>query len=194
MTMNEPKTLLYLPFCDHLAVQTVPLDLAEKIFQYFKTNELFRWQDSNNDCEDRANAIGLLLDAWHIPNAKAWVLGDRILKKGYGCLVNNWKYHVAAALPVFTEDNLLEYVMIDPATADTITPISVWAEQVTETPFSLHFYKPGCYYIFSADKIERDNWHKRDKRNLNWTMHGLSGINGVSVTGKAQLAFNKKKS
>src|SRR5687767_13852623 len=98
----------------------VPQDISvtkEKtisLFNFFKEHPLFRWSDANNDCEDRANAICILLDKWGLPNYKGWVFGSNYLTKEGGWLINNWKYHVAAMVPVQDSDGLNFYV-IDPA-------------------------------------------------------------------------------
>lgn len=164
---------------------------AEKLFAFFKNNPVFRWSDANNNCEDRANAICILLDEWGIPNGKGWVFSGYVFKK-IGYLKNLWKYHVAALLPVHEKKDL-NYYIIDPATSPTLMTIEEWAANVTDNPHSYYLIKNGDYYIFNGRKIEKDNWHKRNKRNYNWTIQGLSGINGVSAKGKAQLAFNKNR-
>ena len=163
---------------------------AEKLFTYFKDNPLFRWQDANNDCEDRANAICILLDEWKIQNGKGWVFSGYVFKK-IGYLKNLWKYHVAALLPV-KEGEEINYYIIDPATSGKLVTVEEWAANVTDNPHSYYLIKNGDYYIFNPRKIEKNNWYKRNKGNYNWTIQGLSGINGVSSKGKAQLAFNKK--
>lgn len=165
---------------------------AQQVFDYFKTAPLFRWQDANNDCEDRANAACLLLDAWGIANAKAWVFSGDFCKKESGQLTNLWNYHVAAAVPVKEEGKVVYYV-IDPATLQEALPVDQWALQITQGGCSYHFIKQGVVYIFPNGIITKDNWFIRNKRNYNWTMQGLSGINGVSVVGKAQLAFKKEQ-
>ncbi|MDQ6763231.1 MAG: protein-glutamine glutaminase family protein [Bacteroidota bacterium] len=164
---------------------------AEKLFTFFKECKTFRWQDANNDCEDRANAICLLLDEWKIPNAKGWVFSGYVFHK-IGYLKNLWKYHVAATVPVM-ENEEVTYYIIDPATNEHITTVADWAADVTDNPHSYYLIKKGEYYIFNEKKIKKDNWYKRNKGNYNWTMQGLSGINGISSKGKAQLAFLKNK-
>jgi Glutaminase len=164
---------------------------AIEVFNYFQDSKLFRWQDSNNDCEDRANAICLLLDKWNIPNAKAWIFsGYMFNKKGF--LKNMWKYHVAVILPARENEEIVLYAL-DPATNPELIPIRDWAENVGDNPFNYYVVKNGKYYIFDPGNIKKKIWSKRNKGNFNWTMQGLSGINGLSVRGKAQLAFNKKK-
>ncbi len=91
------------------------------------------------------------------------------------------------------ERNKVTCYIIDPATTDELVTIEEWASNVTDNPHSYHLVKKGDYYIFNERKIEKNNWYKRNKGNYNWTMQGLSGINGVSSIGKAQLAFNKKR-
>ncbi|MDB5229317.1 MAG: hypothetical protein JWN76_122 [Chitinophagaceae bacterium] len=163
---------------------------AERLFNFFRDCKLFRWSDANNDCEDRANAICILLDAWNVPNYKGWVFSGYYLKKNFGSLHNYWNFHVAACVPI-KENGITEQYIIDPATSDKLVTIADWAEAITMTPYSYHLVKSGHYYIFPAKKIEKDNWYKRDKRNTRWTMQGLTGINGVSAKGRAQLSFNK---
>lgn len=162
---------------------------AEQIFSYFKQNLLFRWTDANNDCEDRANALCILLDSWKISNCKGWVFSGYVFRKN-GFLKNLWKYHVAAALPVIESGNIMLYI-IDPSTSSSLIPVEEWASNVTDNPHSYYLIKRGDYYIFDARKITKEKWYKRNNRNYNWTMQGLAGINGISSKGKAQLCFAK---
>ena len=43
------------------AANIVTKEDAEKLFSYFKNQPLFKWQDSNNGCEARADAVCVLL-------------------------------------------------------------------------------------------------------------------------------------
>lgn len=186
------KTLFSATLSDELeTVNAITKKEAEKLFTFFRNNNIFRWDDANNDCEDRANAICILLDEWKIPNGKGWVFSGYVFKK-IGYLKNLWKYHVAPLIPVREGEKTVCYI-IDPATSVQLVTIEEWAANITDNPHSYYLIKRGDNYIFNSGKIEKDNWHKRNRRNYNWTMQGLSGINGVSSTGKAQLAFNKKK-
>ncbi len=186
-----PKSFFHVPLSDATDPnKNITRDTAQKIFDFFSTSNLFRWGDANNDCEDRANAICMLLDEWNIPNYKGWVFSGYFLNKGTGTLNNAWNYHVAVLLPV-GENNQTNYYIVDPATSDHLVSLDEWAALVSETSENYHFIKLGGYYIFPSGNIDKDNWHKRDKRNYRWTMQGLSGINGVSAIGRAQLAFCK---
>ena len=186
------KTLYDHALSDEIETDNVVTkEQAEKLFTFFKDCPAFRWSDANNNCEDRANAICILLDEWGIQNGKGWVFSGYVFKK-IGYLKNLWKYHVAALLPV-QEGTAINYYIIDPATSDELILIADWAANITDNPHSYYLIKKGDYYIFNAGKIEKDNWFARSRRNYNWTIQGLSGINGVSSRGKAQLVFNKKK-
>jgi Glutaminase len=186
------KTLYDQALSDELkSGKVITKEQAEKLFAFFKGSAAFRWSDANNNCEDRANAICILLDEWKIPNGKGWVFSGYIFNK-IGYLKNLWKYHVAALVPV-QEGTAINYYIIDPATSQKLTLIEDWAANITDNPHSYYLVKKGGYYIFKVNNIAKDNWYGRNKRNYNWTMQGLSGINGVSSKGKAQLAFNKKK-
>lgn len=192
-TLASPTTVFNTDLADEIQAG-IPLSVqtAQQIFDYFKASPLFRWSDANNDCEDRANAACLLLDEWGVANAKGWVFSGDFCKKEGGQLTNIWNYHVAAALPVADEGKTVYYV-IDPATAEELIPVDKWALQITQSGCSYHFIKNGDVYIFPNGVVTKDNWFTRNKRNYNWTMQGLSGINGVSEKGKAQLAFKKEQ-
>src|SRR4051794_10866211 len=192
MDSHSSKSLFYAPLTDKLiADKHIDKQQATQLFNFFMQCPLFRWRDANNDCEDRANAICMLLDEWGIPNYKGWVFSGYFLKRESGSLINSWNYHVAALLPVLENQQLIYYI-IDAATSIQLVTIEDWASNITNIPFSYHFIRNSAYYIFPT-KVEKDPWFKRNKRNYGWTMQGLSGINGVSSIGKAQLTFMKKR-
>src|SRR5687767_1313390 len=87
-------------------------EVANQLFHFFKECSVFIWQNSSNDCEDRANAICMLLDKWGVGNYKGWVFSGAFLKKDDGCLKNLWNYHVAALLPV-KEGGDMKFYIID---------------------------------------------------------------------------------
>lgn len=189
----KQKALLFHKLSDKVAKDKVLSHAqAVQVFDFFKTNLLFKWSDVNNNCEGRAEAISILLEEWKITNYKGWVLGGGMLKKGPGSLRNNWKYHVAALLPVQEKDEIVYYI-IDPATSDKLETLSDWAHSVTAYPLTYYLIKRRDHYIFMPGKIKKNNWFERSSQNYKWTMQGLSGINGLSSTGKAYLSFNKKK-
>jgi hypothetical protein len=165
---------------------------SEKIFSFFQNCSLFNWKDVHNNCEARADAVCLLLDSWNIPNYKAWVFSGAFLKNHIGGLKQLWNYHTAALVPV-TENNEIIFYIVDPATSGYLQTIYQWASQVTEFPHSYHIVKNAFNYIFPGGKIQKDNWHKRNRQNRKWMIQGLAGINGLSQTGKARLCFNKQK-
>jgi hypothetical protein len=171
----------------------VSKQVADKIFNYFRDSPLFLWQDIHN-CEDRAEAIAILLLNWGIPHYKAWVFSSYYLKNENGSLHNKWNYHVCLMLPVkdAATGNLDCYV-IDPAHSNTLQKINSWADAITMEGSSYHFIKSGHTYIFPTGIIQQENWHFRNKQNFKWTIQGLAGINGVSNTGKAAVAFKKYK-
>ena len=172
--------------------KTVSREEAEKLFAFFQTNDLFKWHDVHNNCEARADAVCCLLDAWQIPNYKAWVFGGAFLRNHIGGLKQGWNYHVAALLPV-KEDAKMNFYVVDPSLFNHLQTIYDWAAEITAYPHSYHFIKSADYYIFPSGKITKDNWHARNKQNGKWLLQGLAGINGVSPVGKAQLVFNKNR-
>ena len=177
--------------CDlDLPRNTVPKKQAEQLFLYFKHHPLFKWNDANNGCEGRADAICVLLDEWNIPNYKGWVFSGFYLKKHVGALQQNWNYHVAAVLAV-EEDGMVKDYVIDPATNNNLLTIDEWAISVTELPHSYYFTRQSHWYIFPAKKISTSTWNSRNNQNRKWMIQCLAGINSLTPTGKAELTFNK---
>ncbi len=163
---------------------------ATSLQDFFHTHPLFTWDQNHNGCEARADAVCLLLQGWGIPHYKAWVFSGRYLKKHVGELKQNWKYHVAAMIPVM-EKGQLQYYVIDPSTSHGLQTLYEWAANVTEYAHSYHFIKDAHWYIFHDKQIQQDNWHTRDRRNRKWMVQGLANINGLNARGKAALTFNK---
>ena len=172
--------------------KTITKEEAGRLFLFFQQCPLFRWGNAQNDCEDRANAICMLLDSWNVPNYKGWVFSGAFLKRTTGNLVNFWNYHVAAALPVMEEGLIIPYI-VDPATTAVPVTLHTWADAVTHDECSYYLVRRSEDYIFDQPTITNDNWHQRNRQNYKWTMQGLAGINGVAATGKAQLVFNKRR-
>ena len=165
---------------------------GKALFQFFRDHPLFRWQDANNDCEDRANAICMTLDSWNIANYKGWVFSESLLNRGTSCLRNNWSYHVAAMIAI-AEGEGLRFYIIDPATLTSLEAIEHWANNATEIASSYYCITTGDTYIFTPGNITPDTWYKRNHQNYKWTLQGLAGINGVTRTGKAQLIYQKPR-
>ncbi len=172
--------------------RTVSAGTSAQLFQLFKDHPLFNWKDANNGCEGRADAVCVLLDAWGIPNYKAWIFGGAYLKGHIGALKQNWKYHVAAVLAVQEQQNIVHYV-IDPATADTLQTVEKWAAGITQLPHSYYCIRKADWYIFPGKDISNALWHERNKQNRKWMIQCLAGINGLTPTGKARLCFNKNR-
>jgi hypothetical protein len=169
----------------------VSKEVAIRIFEFFQKSPLFLWSDIHN-CEDRAEAMAILLLHWGVPHYKAWLFDSYFLKNEEGALHNEWNYHVCLMLPV--KENLndqIEYYVIDPAHSPAIQKMFLWANVLTKNAFSYHIIKNGFTYIFPTGQISQNNWHNRNKQNFKWTMQGLAGINGVSNSGKAAVAFKK---
>jgi hypothetical protein len=169
----------------------VSKNVANRIFEFFQKSTLFLWTDIHN-CEDRAEAMAILLLHWGIPHYKAWLFDSYFLKNEVGTLHNEWNYHVCLMLPV--KDNMndqIEYYVIDPAHASSLQKMQHWANVLTKNPYSYHIVKNGLAYIFPTGLITKQNWHYRNKQNFKWTIQGLAGINGVSNSGKAAVTFKK---
>lgn len=169
---------------------TVSKATALQLFNFFKEQKLFQWNDSHNGCEARADAACVLLDEWQIPNYKGWVFSGNFLKKHIGGLNQHWNYHVAPVLQV-KENNRLVLYILDPATANTLQTIEDWAAGITQYPHSYHFTRLSHWYIFHEKKILPSNWHSRNRQNRKWMIQGLAGINALSARGKAKLCYNK---
>lgn len=170
----------------------VSKEVGEQLFILFKEHSLFNWEDANNGCEGRADAVCVLLDEWHIPNHKGWTFSGAYLKKQVGELKQNWKYHVAPVLPVEENGQIVHYVL-DPATGNALQRIDEWAVAITQLPHSYYFTRQSHWYIFPAKKIRTEKWNTRNRQNRKWMIQCLAGINGLTATGRAKLCFQKAR-
>lgn len=167
------------------------------IFNYFKNSDLFEWGDENN-CEDRANAISILLENWDIPSYKVWVFSGTFLGKDKGELIcvsgACWKYHVASAVPIQKGDSI-SFIVIDPATTKDPLPLNLWADNVTAKPHSYFLLTSGDRYIWTEKGINfnKSTFSKRTKKNYEWTMQGLAGFNGKKFKQWIKLRTKKGK-
>ena len=168
----------------------INLQDAEMLFAYFDKQPLFNWKNDHNGCEGRADAVCVLLDEWKIPSYKAWVFSGAFLKNHVGALKQNWKYHVAAVLPVMEDEQIIYYVL-DPSTGRRLQPVYDWAAGVTLFPHSYHFIRQSHWYIFPHRNISTAEWNSRNRQNRKWMIQCLAGVNGLSGSGKARLCFNK---
>lgn len=164
---------------------------ADGLFIFFKQHPLFNWENANNGCEGRADAVCVLLDEWKIPNGKAWIFSGAYLAKTAGQLKNYWNYHVAPIVPVDKDGQIL-YNVLDPATAGSLLLINEWATEITLVANTYYCIRQSHWYIFPGKQIY-SKWHSRNKQNRKWMIECLAGINGLTKTGKARLIFNKAK-
>jgi hypothetical protein len=171
---------------------TVSKQQAEGLFNFFRDQPLFNWANANNGCEGRADAVCVLLDAWGIPNYKAWAFSAAYLRNGVGNLIQGWKYHVAPVLSVTEGTNIIDYVL-DPSMNSSLVEMEQWANDITLLPHSYYCIRNADWYIFPAKEISKREWNRRDKQNRKWMIQCLAGINSLSTTGKAHLCFSKNR-
>ncbi|MEO7531385.1 MAG: protein-glutamine glutaminase family protein [Sediminibacterium sp.] len=189
MTIAAPAVFDPLLSDVNFPLNAISQQQADELFSFFKQHPLFNWENANNGCEGRADAVCVLLDEWHIPNYKAWVFSGAYLKKNAGQLKNYWNYHVAPLLAVEKDGQIL-YNVLDPAIADSLLPVEEWATAVTQVANTYYFIRESHWYIFPKH-VTAKKWHSRNKQNRKWMIQGLAGINGLTKAGKASLTFNK---
>ncbi len=164
---------------------------AGRIFDLFKDSKLFGWKDGNN-CEDRANAVSLVLDSWGIPNMKVWIFSGDFLDRGEGRLMTvndpqnenksiTWKFHVASALP-YKQDNEIKFVVLDPAILSTAGDVDTWAQTVTVAGPSYYFLTTNKNYMWNKKgrDLNMSTFNRRAAVNFEWTIEGLAGYNGLN--------------
>ena len=174
---------------------------AKSYFDFFSNSDTFKWkEDLENNCEDRANAVSILLDEWGIPNYKVWIFNSSFLNKGKSKLCGDcpnsicWGFHVATIIP-YKENNKVKHIVIDPATLNSSNNISFWAKNITCSGTNYYLITDGNKYIWSKKGAEfsKETFWVRNEKNFKWTMQGLAGINGKSIGGKMSLLFGNKE-
>ncbi|MFK7784865.1 MAG: protein-glutamine glutaminase family protein [Crocinitomicaceae bacterium] len=153
---------------------------AEKVFDIFLNSGAFDWTDRANNCEDRANAVTLILDKWSISNGKIWIFdgenaayGD---KKGS---LDGWSYHVAACIFVGDEEDY-DTLIIDPiSNANKLITIDEWVEATTTIPMNIYFFTKNDKY--QQNRVQLNPTWKYSKDYFDATVKGLTRYNSYSA-------------
>jgi hypothetical protein len=180
--------------------QFVSHSIAQKYYSFFEESDLFIWTDVANNCEDRANAVSILLDAWDVPNYKVWIFNGSFLKKEKSKLCGDcpdnicWGFHVATVIP-YKENGTFKHCVVDPATLDKKSSVNEWGENLTCSGTTYYMFTNGKKYIFSKSGTQfgKDTFWNRNSKNLKWTFEGLAGINGKNFWHAMGKPFKKKK-
>ena len=186
----------YKKLFDTIEINPICQNKADTIFKIFTESPCFDWSDRKNNCEDRANAIALILDKWKISNGKIWLFGGKNAKYGdkKGTL-KGWSYHVASC--IFTsKNNKIDTLIIDPLTnSNKLLTIKEWTNLITKSPTNI-------YFLTRNDKYQQENislnpkW-KYSRDYFETTIEGLTGYNNYSfwtrLKTKKYLKRNLKK-
>jgi hypothetical protein len=173
----------------------------KEYYTFFDTCSLFIWGDVDNNCEDRANGISMLLEAWDIPHYKIWIFNQPFLEMGSSKLCGDcknkdacWGFHVATVIP-YVENGEYKISVIDPATLDQPATDVEWAENITCSGTNYYMFTDGDKYMYSQSgkKFAKDTFWGRGKKNTKWTYEGLAGINGKDFWQAIGKPFKKKK-
>jgi hypothetical protein len=176
---TRPRSAVYPMLCEPVAESGLCRAKADFIFNAMKKHPPFDWGDSKNNCEDRANAVSMILGAWKIPNGKAWIFNGRGVDRSLNGTLNGYGYHVACAILVRTNGKL-DTLVIDPLINwSQLLKINDWADSVAYTPVNPYFLTLGDRYIFGQIG-KTPKWIDRNNNNFEYTMQGLTRFNGGS--------------
>ncbi|NVK64249.1 MAG: hypothetical protein HWE22_06660 [Flavobacteriales bacterium] len=153
---------------------------AKKVFDIFLNSPAFDWTDRDNNCEDRANAVTLILDKWNVSNGKIWIFSGK--SASYGDkrgMLDGWSYHVAACIFVGNEDDY-DTLIIDPVSSPyKLLSIHDWVEITTVNPTNIYFFTGNDKY--QQNRVELYPTWKNSKDYFNATIEGLTRYNSYSA-------------
>ncbi|MDG1332463.1 MAG: protein-glutamine glutaminase family protein [Crocinitomicaceae bacterium] len=166
------------PLNEVVDLSPICLELAEKLNQTLIDAKCFDWTNRSNNCEDRANAACLLLDAWGISNAKAWCFAGKNANylNGKGTL-KGWSYHVAAFVLVENEGEI-DSLVFDPLTSTTLMTIKEWSNEISATSGNLYFTTTNKRY--QQNKVAMTTTWKSSDDSFDRTLKGLTRYNDYS--------------
>ncbi len=187
------KAIHYDSISEELNPVPVCFNQAEKLFEIFQNSPAFDWTDRDNNCEDRANAVTLILDKWNVSNGKIWIFAGKNASYGdkTGTL-DGWSYHVAACIFVGNEDDY-DTLIIDPVSnPNKLLSIDEWVEATSVKSTNIYFFTNNDKYQQNAVKL-RPTW-KYSKDYFDATIKGLTRYNAYStwtrITTKKYLKRN----
>ena len=175
---SAQRAVVYKPLCDSLTLTPVSPERANILNKVFINSNAFDWTDAKNNCEDRANAICLILDQWGIDNCKAWIYRGKKVKYGNkkGTL-SAWNYHVAACILVRNK-NIVDSIIIDPLISKQLINVNTWAEIISVKPTNIYFLTTNKKY--QHHKLSLDPKWKMAENNFEKTIEGLTRYSGAT--------------
>ncbi len=178
IAFSQKKAIEHKELNDDVSYNPITKNIADSLNLTLITSSAFDWTDKRNNCEDRANAISILLSKWGISNAKAWCFAGKNAKyKGSKGTLKGWSYHVAACVFVKSGSSI-DTLVIDPLTSMTLLRIDDWAESISNSPKNI-------FFITTNDKYQQKNislnpeW-KLSADNYERTIKGLTRYNDFS--------------
>lgn len=171
---------VYPSLCEQIPTSKICKHKADTLFDIIRSSKAFDWSDKNNNCEDRANAVSLILDSWNIPNGKAWIFqGSTFDKTKFKGNLGGYTYHVATCILV-SNANSVDTFIIDPLmNSSKLLAIKEWAELIAVSPVNVYFITSNRYYQQSK-VCPTPNWKMRDEY-FDDTIDGLTRYNNFSI-------------
>lgn len=183
----------YIQLSEKMDINPICNAKADSIFKTFLTSKAFDWTDRKNNCEDRANAICLILDKWGVSNGKAWLFGGKNASYGnkLGTL-KGWSYHVAACIFVRQDNGQIDTLVIDPLTdSEKAVNIRSWSSLITRNPTNIYFitsnakYQQNMVSLTPTWKFSNDFYEE--------TIEGLTRYNNFSIWTRVKTKKYLKK-
>ena len=178
---SQHKAVLYKALCEEITLNPICKNQLDSI--YYLLNQSnghpFDWTDTKNNCEDRANAVSLILSKWGIANAKAWVFNGKQTRYSKTGLLKGWGYHVGCCVLVKI-NNANDTIIIDPLTSRSALTIQQWADTISKSSTNL-------YFITESNKYQQDSislnptWKICDTAIIKRTIEGLTRYNDFSL-------------
>lgn len=185
---NSQKAELYRPLTEEITESGLCRKKADILFNIIKRSGAFNWNDSNNNCEDRANAVSLILDSWNIPNGKAWIFqGVTFDPSNYQGTLGGYTYHVASCILVKDGDNT-EYLIIDPLmNREKLQTVQDWADKIATKAMNVFILTSNKHY--QQTKVGPDLTWKEREDHFEDTMNGLTKYNNFSIWTKLKTVI-----
>ncbi len=169
--------LAFKPLMEKLDCIDICKEKLDSIFRVLKNSKAFDWTDEDNNCEDRANAISLILDSWGIPNGKSWMFSGQTFDENvFKGTLGGYSYHVASTVLVKNNDRGCDTIIIDPL-MDTqkVMPVQQWIHALTRTPGNVYVLTGNDHY--QQNEVSAHLIWKPRAQYFQQTLEGLTRYN-----------------
>ncbi len=180
LNVFSQDAVVFTPLMEKVDCAEICQEKLDSIFQALKKSAAFDWTDEKNNCEDRANAVSLILDSWEIPNGKSWMFSGQTFDENvFNGTLGGYSYHVAGTILIRNAEGGCDTMIIDPLMNNQkALPLQEWVHALTRTQGNVYVLTRNDHY--QQTEVSAHLIWKPRAQYFQQTLEGLTRYNDYS--------------